>query len=704
MVMEGDEVIYSRGFGYADLENKVRIDDQTMFRLASVSKQFTTMAIMLLAEQGRLDYDDLLVEYIPEFESWPEVTLRHLMHHTSGIPDYYEEGYYSEYNPDDPMPQPADIVAIMQNYPEPDFEPGERSVYNNAAYEVLVAVVERVSGQPFSRFVDEQIFKPAGMLTATTFNSSRADFPGRAFGYAPADDGFEDDDYDIFNDMLGSGGVYASLQDMAAWVRALRNHNLVNPHTLNEAWTRGRLNDGRVIDEGFGWGIGMHRGHRMIYHGGAWVGFRNLIALFPDNDLTVVLLGNRADFERYGTARKVAELFLPEERGTDFRPDESQASVIEHQRRIPDDDHWWNVRGPEMGWMHRHTQQMFPTVPVYRAGQVRELAYELNPAIGEVKIDTPEGPLPFDWFIHSDHATTVGVVVLHKGRIAYEAFPRMQEYEKFMYWSVAKVLTGAVVRLLEEQGKVDISKPIEHYVPRLADSVHAGTTVQNLLDMATGVDCAENYTDPESCYYIYSEAIGDNLRDGESPDDPYEFMATVDIERTGPQGEKFVYSGATNFLLMWLVEEVTGYTLPDAVTKEFWTQIGAEGDAGYIAYRYGIPLSHGGFFSSLRDFARFGLLYTPSWSVVSDKQIISDDHLAAIMTANRPGLRPTAYSWGGRDENGYIQHGGWGGQGLYVNPEKDIVAVFTSYTKEDQDEVSTRDAVLKVLAEVYGDD
>ncbi len=398
---------------------------------------------------------------------------------------------------------------------------------------------------------------------------------------------------------------------------------------------------------------------------------------------------------------------------TGFQPDESQTAVMEHHRKIPPDEHWWNVRGPEMGWMHRHVQQMFPSVPVYRNGPVRELEHAPVKEIGAVEINTPDGPMPFAQFIESDHSTAMGVVILHEGKIAFESYPRMQEYEKPTYWSTTKVMAGAVVRLLEERGLVDVSKPIDFYVPALADSVHAGTTVRNVLDMATGVDCAENYEDVDSCYYQYSMAIGDNLRTADAPDNPYDYLANVEIERTGPQGEKFVYSGGTNFLLMWLVEEVTGYPYQDAITKEFWYNIGAENDAGFFAYRYGIAVSHGGFFSKLRDLARFGLLYTPSYTVVSDKKIISDEHLDVLFNDGHPELlrnagspedspvKHNAYAWGEVYKSGYLAHGGWGGQGLVIHPERDVVAVFTSYAKEDYSEVSLQDAVFKVLDETF---
>jgi len=220
---------------------------------------------------------------------------------------------------------------------------------------------------------------------------------------------------------------------------------------------------------------------------------------------------------------------------------------------------------------------------------------------------------------------------------------------------------------------------------------------------------SENYEDVDSCYYQYSMAIGDNLRTEDAPDNPYDFMAAVQIERTRPQGEKFVYSGGTNFLLMWLIEEVTGYPYQDAITKEFWYHIGAENDAGFVAYRYGISMSHGGFFSKMRDLARFGLLYTPSYGVVSDKDIISDETLDVLFNHGNPKLLRDAgkhisqntYAWGVGNDSGYLSHGGWGGQGLIIHPDKDVVAVFTSYTKDDYSEVSLQDAVFKVLDETF---
>jgi len=228
LVIKDGQVVFMQGFGYADIDNDVRISADSSFRLGSVSKQFTTTAIAVLAEEGKLNFDDLITVHIPELDKWPDVTVRHLMEHTSGIPDYYEKGYYDDYDHDGPMAKMSDLVEILSSYPDPDFPPGEKYVYNNGAYEVLAIIVERVSGMPFSDFLKKRVFAPAGMSTATTFNSSRPDIPNRVFGYSKTESGYELNDYDAFNDMLGDGGVYATLLDFIAWDNSLYANSVVS--------------------------------------------------------------------------------------------------------------------------------------------------------------------------------------------------------------------------------------------------------------------------------------------------------------------------------------------------------------------------------------------------------------------------------------------------------------------------------------------
>jgi len=395
----------------------------------------------------------------------------------------------------------------------------------------------------------------------------------------------------------------------------------------------------------------------------------------------------------------------------EFEPAYTMQEVLEHHRKIPGDKHWWAVTGEEMGWMHKNIQQIFPTVPVYRDGPVRELQYEPMAEIANFPVQTAAGEMRFEDMLSDDQSTAMGVVILHQGKVVFESYPRMKDYEKVTYWSVAKVFAGTIVGLLEERGEVDVSKAIEFYIPDLASSSFAGTTVRNLLDHATGLDCGDNYEDPPSCYYQYSMAIGDNIRDDSAPDNPYDYFANADVARLTEQGTTFEYSGANNFILAWLIQEVTGYPFQDIVTREFWQHIGAEGDAAFFAYRYGIAVSHGGLMSTIRDLARFGLLFTPSYSVVSDRKIISDEYLKFLRTGANPNLirkredgssTYTLYQWGA-DSNDWLEHGGWGGQGLLVSPSRDVVAVFTAYSKEDYSEVQLQPLILEMLNTVFSE-
>lgn len=402
----------------------------------------------------------------------------------------------------------------------------------------------------------------------------------------------------------------------------------------------------------------------------------------------------------------------------DFHPASSVDQIQKQMRRLPSEDIWWTVNGEDMAWNFRNLHMIFPTVNVYRDGAVRPLDSKPNSAIGNYIISTPAGDMTFDDFIVSDQSTTMGIVVLHEGDIVYERYPRMQPHEKPVYWSTAKVFPATIIRILEERGEIDVDRPIDHYISELSGSSFEGISVRNILDMATGLDCADEYDDKESCYYRYSMAIGDGYRLENAPDNPYSFAASLKAERTGPPGEQFSYSGLNTFLLAWLVEELMDMPFQDAFSKEIWTQIGVESDGSYIAPRYGIPVTHGGFVSRMRDLARFGLLFTPSYGVVSDRQIISDAHIEFLRNGGNPkllragggnfadaaGIRHNVYQWDAIFENDNFFKGGWAGQGLLVNPTRDTVAVFTSYFKDDDySEVSLEEKLFEVLDGVFGE-
>lgn len=395
--------------------------------------------------------------------------------------------------------------------------------------------------------------------------------------------------------------------------------------------------------------------------------------------------------------------------------------IKEQLKKLPKKNIWWAVNGMDMAWNNKNLHQILTTVNVYRSGPVSVLDYNLANNINTTEVNTPVGLMNFQTFIDHDKSTVMGVVIAHKGKIIFEHYPRMEEHEKPIYWSVSKVLPATLLRIYEERKQLDVSKPIDFYLKELKDTSYAGIRVRNILDMASGLDCSDNYETFESCYYLYSMSIGDGFRTEDAEDTPYDFVKNTKIERNAPQGEIFSYSGVDTFVLAWLVEELSGMPYQDALSKEIWNKIGAESDASFIAPRYGIPISHGGFLANMRDMIRFGLLFTPSYKTVSEEKIISDDHIDLILTKGNPklmqnlyqkipsanmpdNLRHNIYQWDAVYENGDFFKGGWAGQGLLINPTRDIVAVWTGYKRDSEhDAREMRMIVREVLNTVYSE-
>ncbi len=395
--------------------------------------------------------------------------------------------------------------------------------------------------------------------------------------------------------------------------------------------------------------------------------------------------------------------------------------IKEQLKKLPKKNIWWTINGMDMAWNNKNLHQILTTVNVYRSGPVSVLDYNLANNINTTEVNTPVGLMNFQTFIDHDKSTVMGVVIAHKGKIIFERYPRMEEHEKPIYWSVSKVLPATLLRIYEERKQLDVSKPIDFYLKELKDTSYAGIRIRNILDMASGLDCSDNYETFESCYYLYSMSIGDGFRTEDAEDTPYDFVINTKIERNAPQGEIFSYSGVDTFVLAWLVEELSGMPYQDALSKEIWNKIGAESDASFIAPRYGIPISHGGFLANMRDMIRFGLLFTPSYKTVSEEKIISDDHIDLILTKGNPklmqnlyqkipsanmpdDLRHNIYQWDAVYENGDFFKGGWAGQGLLINPTRDIVAVWTGYKRDSEhDAREMRMIVREVLNTVYGE-
>jgi len=378
---------------------------------------------------------------------------------------------------------------------------------------------------------------------------------------------------------------------------------------------------------------------------------------------------------------------------------------------IPSDDIWWTVNGKDMLWNFKNLNKIFPITTVYRKGQISPLELSPDDKISQFPVKIDDGTMEFKDFLDSDLSTAMGVLILHKGDIVFEHYPRMQEHEQPVYWSVTKVLVSSVVSILEDQKKIDITKPIDFYLPELSQSDFKGILIKNILDMATGINCSEEYFDKNSCYYRYSQTVGDGYWDEASPSNPYEYIANLDVGRYIEQGKQFDYSGVNTFVLSWLVEKITGLQFQDAFSEMIWTKIGAVRDAAIFAPRNGIPVTHGGFLSTQRDLARFGLLFTPSYHVVSKDRLISEQHVSYLLNQGRSELiryegsrkipkelKHNVYQWDMVYQSNDIYKGGWAGQGLIVNPVKDYVVVWNSYFKDkEESEIKLTPIIHQVL-------
>lgn len=399
----------------------------------------------------------------------------------------------------------------------------------------------------------------------------------------------------------------------------------------------------------------------------------------------------------------------------------SVEETLRQHRALPDpaEEIWWRATGATMAWRNKNIHQFVPTVNVYRAGQVRELGELENPSLVEFPVAIAGGSMTFDAFLASEHSTTMGLVVLHSGQIVFERYPRMQPHEKPIWWSVTKVFVSTLVAILEDRGLVDVDRSIEEYLPELAGSDFAGVTVRHVLDMASGVDCPDgDYSDRTSCYMQFEASLGDAEWDEGSPENPYDYLADLRVGRWAEPGVGFDYSGANTFVLGWLVEKVTDDPFQDVLSREIWTRAGMQADASIYAGRGGTPLTSGGLLATVRDVARFGLLFTPSYSVLSDQPILSDRYLELLEHGGDPkllerarhgggrppGVRHNVYQWDRVFSNDDLYKGGWAGQGLLINRRRDLVAAWVGYSNDDaSSEASLLPILREVLEGIYGD-
>ncbi len=306
-VLRDGKVIKSQGYGLASVELNVPAKPETVFELASATKPFVAMAIMLLAQEGKLSLEDRVSQYVENTpESWRDITLRHLLSHTSGIKDYLER---PEMTPFD-LP-PEKIVQIAAGFPL-NFSAGEKWAYSNTGYVLLGLVIQKVSGQPFGAFLEERIFQPLGMADSRHHQPDGV-IPNRAAGYLWLGPGGLRN-ADMFKYMMsnrGDAGLLSTVLDLAKWDAALASTNLLTPASRAAMWTPARLKDGTSSKYGLGWFVGEVNGHRHIFHPGGNAGAATILSRYPDDQLTVIVLANGGGAYPEGLDLGIAQRFIP---------------------------------------------------------------------------------------------------------------------------------------------------------------------------------------------------------------------------------------------------------------------------------------------------------------------------------------------------------------------------------------------------------
>lgn len=292
LVKKDGSILVRKGYGLADLELGVAIEPDMIFRIGSMTKQFTAVAILMLMEQGKLALNDPLTKFLPDYPTQGRtITVEHLLTHTSGIKSYTGLLEWVPLKRKDMTV--AEIIALSKDKPM-EFEPGERWSYCNSGYILLGAIIEKVSGLTYEAFLQKNIFDPIG-LEHTYYGSYLRIIPRRIPGYGPGPNNtFLNAAYLSMTQPYAAGSLLSTVDDLALWNEALLAGKLIKRETLEKAWTPYKLKDGSSSGYGYGWSIGEYEGRRMIRHGGGINGFSSDGILFPEDKLFVALLTNSA--------------------------------------------------------------------------------------------------------------------------------------------------------------------------------------------------------------------------------------------------------------------------------------------------------------------------------------------------------------------------------------------------------------------------
>ncbi len=351
----------------------------------------------------------------------------------------------------------------------------------------------------------------------------------------------------------------------------------------------------------------------------------------------------------------------------------------------------WDLGGEPSAWTYLHAGELLGSTEIPTLGPEAPLASAEAPEAAGFLV---EPGVTLDEYVA--HGPVSGIVVVRRGTVVYERYPRMAPDDRHLLMSVSKVFASVLIGMLEERGAIDLRSAVDAIIPGLEGSGWDGVPVRDVLDMASGIGCLEDapgaYSDPGHPFYRFEASLG--WRPAHSPATTYAYVAGLPSHR--PHGEVFEYTSVNTFVLSWLVERVTGTSYAEMLRREIWSRAGFEAPAQLCSSPAGAPASHGGLSMRLRDLARFGMLFTPSAGRVTSAQIITAAHLRRIHAGARRELHrepagaqpeevasafggerpPASRQWDLAIDDGDLFKGGFGGQGLYISPARDVVVAF----------------------------
>ena len=309
VIVRNDSILFAKGYGMANLEYNIPIEPETIFHMASVSKQFTAFAIVLLAKQGKLQLDDDIHKYLSWFPDLKEkITIRHLLNHTSGIRDQWQLLAISGTRLDDVITQDH-IVKILSKQQALNFKPGEQYSYSNSGFTILAEIVRSVTGQSLRQFTDSAIFKPLGMLNTHFHDDYEEIVKNRSYSYSRTDS-IHFSNRILSYSVAGATSLFTNLNDMSKWIMNFYMHKVGDQKDIDQLTQKGKLNSGKELNYALGISSDTYKGWRQFTHGGADAGYRTYLAVFPDLRMGLAVFSNLGDVNTGGKLYEVANLFI----------------------------------------------------------------------------------------------------------------------------------------------------------------------------------------------------------------------------------------------------------------------------------------------------------------------------------------------------------------------------------------------------------